>query len=627
VIWQARSQKRGYNLRGKLAEKKSNLGKVDMSVLVQKDCRSVIDFRRRAIGLVTLCGLTGMAQVAEAQTAAAPPPLDAAPRVSREEVDIAKPERENSASRVSIDSRRAVERGPCPLEESDVQADIQTVRFETPDNSALPPEIARLLAGIGPVTQGQQRIAAVCDIRDRANAALRSGRYIAGVQIPAQEITTGELRLVVVLGRITNVVVNGDPSRFRNTLEARIEEMKSKFPLNETELERLLLITGDTPGLDVTLSLRSAGGQPGELLGELNIEASRGALYLNVQNTGSHQLGRVLATVRGELYGLTGLDDLTYLTYTNSAQWREQHVVQGGHEFALNQKGLRLGGRVSYAESRPSLENLSILTRSVIAGVELSQPLVRQVGKTLRASTGLEYSNQRTVILSSGSRFPFTRDRTSVAYARLDGSIRDPRADGDNNWAFGAGLEVRKGLDILKASPRRQFVNSFSPSRFDGDAKATIVRGELDTSFRLAKGVWFTAQAQGQWSNNALLNLEEFSIGNLTIGRGYDPGSNGGDRVVAFRIEPRVRPIDKRNFRLEFAGFYDNVRFWNLDNGTIETNRKLDSIGGSVRMMFGRRAILDVTYAKPLQRALSTDLTKPTDRILISLTTKLLPWR
>jgi hemolysin activation/secretion protein len=598
-----------------------------MSVLVQKDSRGVLDIRRRAIGLLTLCGLTGIAQVAEAQTAAPTPPLDAAPRVSREEVDIAKPERENGASRVSIDSRRAVERGPCPLEESDVQADIQTVRFETPDNSTLPPEIARLLAGIGPVTRGQQRIAAVCDIRDRANAALRSGRYIAGVQIPAQEITTGELRLVVVLGRITNVVVNGDPSRFRNTLEARIEEMKSKFPLNETELERLLLITGDTPGLDVTLSLRSAGGQPGELLGELNIDASRGALYLNVQNTGSRQLGRVLATVRGELYGLTGLDDLTYLTYTNSAQWREQHVIQGGHEFALNKKGLRLGGRVSYAESRPTLDNLAILTRSVIAGLELSQPLVRQVSKSLRASTGLEYSNQRTVILSSGSRFPFTRDRTSVAYARLEGSVRDPRADGDNNWAFGAGLEVRKGLDILKASPRRQFVNSFSPSRFDGDAKATIVRGELDASFLLAKGFWFNAQAQGQWSNNALLNLEEFSIGNLTIGRGYDPGSNGGDRIVAFRIEPRVRPIDQRNFRLEFAGFYDNVRFWNLDNGTIETNRKLDSIGGSVRMMFGRRAILDVTYAKPLQRALSTDLNKPTDRILISLTTKLLPWR
>jgi hemolysin activation/secretion protein len=240
---------------------------------------------------------------------------------------------------------------------------------------------------------------------------------------------------------------------------------------------------------------------------------------------------------------------------------------------------------------------------------------------------GFEYVNQRTKTLSVGGSAPFSRDRISVAYARIDASLRDPRADGSSNWTLDGGIEVRKGLDIFGATPLRQVVNGFSASRFDGDSKATVIRGTLEGTLRLGKAVTLTGSAFGQWANNALLNIEEFSIGNLTYGRGFDPGANGADRAYAFRIEPRVRVVDSRRFKVEVSTFYDNIRIWNLDRGTVETKRTLDSVGGGLRIMADNRFILDFTYAKPLKLALSTAERRPTERLLVSLTTKLLPWR
>ncbi len=546
---------------------------------------------------------------------------------TREQVEVTKPDGQLPPSRVRVDSRDAVQAGPCPLRDSTVTVDLQSIRFESLDGSAVPPEFAPLLARVRPITLGSQSIAVVCDLRDAANAALRADGYIAGVQIPAQDIANGELRLAVVAGRITDVTVRGDAGRFRDTLSDRIDQLKGLFPLNQRDIERVLLLAGDVPGLDVNLALKSAGGTPGNLAGDLNIDANSVVLLANVQNPGSRQLGREIATIRGEIYGLTGLSDLTYISLSNSFQFDEQHVGQIGHEMGIGASGLRVGARFNYAESRPDITGLDLKTRSIIAGLDFKYPLVRRVTQTISSGIGFEYVNQRTQLLSNAAPSPFSRDRISVLYGRLDASFRKPRNDGQDAWTLDTGVEMRQGLDILGANPRRAVVNGFAASRFDGNSKATVVRGTFDATLRLGRYVWLTGSALGQWSSSALLNIEEFSIGNLTYGRGFDPGANGADRAVAFRVEPRTRVIDAPKFRMELAAFYDNVRIWNRDVGTLENKRTLDSIGGSIRMMASNRYILDLTYAKPLKRALSTSQQVPTDRLLVSFTTKILPWR
>ncbi len=67
------------------------------------------------------------------------------------------------------------------------------------------------------------------------------------------------------------------------------------------------------PGLDVALSLRPSGGEAGTVIGDLTISSRRFALFANAQNYNSALLGRETVYARGEVYGLTGLGDITYL--------------------------------------------------------------------------------------------------------------------------------------------------------------------------------------------------------------------------------------------------------------------------------------------------------------------------
>ncbi len=527
-----------------------------------------------------------------------------------------------------VDSDGAIASAPCPLQDSQVRIGLTAVRFEAPGGGAVPPVLAGLLAEITPAQTGEQSIAVVCDIRDRANAALQAAGYIASVQIPPQEITDGTLRLVVVAARLIEVRVRGEVGRYRKALAPRIAAIKALDPLNRFEVEKILLLANDIPGVAMTLALRPSGAAPGDVIGDLTVEAQRGSLIANFQNTGSKQIGPWIGSLRGELYGLTGLADRTYVGYSNSlGDWNETRLVQAGHDFGIGSRGIRAGLRFSYADSNPQIPDLDLNSNSLIAGIDITAPLFRTVSRELSATGGFELLNQRTIIRQGAQDIPFTRDRLRIFFLRLDGSTRVLDANGGPRWQLRGRVEARFGADILGASRRGVSVNNFQPSRFDGNPQAIVLRGELEQDLNL--GRWFAlgASVYGQWANDPLLNLEEFSIGNLTYGRGYDPGSNGADRVIAARIEPRVRLPLFRKVGVELTGFFDILRIYNLDPGTLETDRELKSAGGGVRFTLPGRMVLDVTYARPLDKVLSTDTARPSDRVLFTLTTKLLPWR
>lgn len=534
---------------------------------------------------------------------------------------------EAPAATARVDDDTAGDDAACPLAGSAVRVTLTGVAFEAPGGGAVPPAIAATLAGIRAPEGADQSIAVVCAVRDAANAALRDAGYVASVQIPAQEIATGVLRLVVISARLSEIRIIGDAGGFRDVIAARAEALKAIDPLNRFEAERQLLLAGKVPGLKMLLTLKPAGRAPGEVIGELKVDAQSFQLIANAQNYGSRQLGREIVSLRAEYYGLTGLADRTYLALSNSVQFDETHVVQVGHDMGVGDSGLRVGVRGTWALSNPDIENLDLRSNSVIAGLDVSYPLLTTLRKELQVAGGFELLNQRTVIRQGSSETPFTRDRLRVLFARIDGTARALDDRGALVWAADAFVQVRKGIGIFGASERFIATDNFQPSRFDGDPQALVISGQLTQTWRPVDLFTIEASAYGQWANNSLLNFEEFSLGNLTYGRGYDPGSNGADRVIAGRIEPRLRlPFAGDDFAVEVTGFFDWVRLYNLDPGTQETGRTLKSAGGGLRLTLPNKAVLDVTYAKPLDFALTTDRQKPRDRVLVSLTMKLLPW-
>lgn len=576
------------------------------------------------VGMCTgaVAAVSGGAVMAQEAPPPPTPPDPSIADINRAQIEDNIPKRDvPRPPNVRVDTSKALAAAPCALADSDIRVTLTRLVLERPDGSPLPPQLQTLLAGVDQGLVGAQSIAVVCQVRDRINQRLDAAGYVALAQIPAQKIADGSLRIQVVTAHITEIRIVGDPGPFRGQLETAVEKIRALDPLNRNEAVRLLLLTGDIPGLDVNLTLSSANGAPGEVIGTLGVTAQRFALMANLQNYGSHQLGRWIGSLRGEAYGLTGLADRTYVAYSNAADWDEVRVVQAGHEFGVTASGLRLGLRGSMAWSRPDIEDLDLRSRSIITGLDLSMPLVRKLDRTVLATGGFEMLEQRARFHSNGSEIPFTRDKLRVVYARLEGDFRFD--DGTREFLrTRASLELRKGLDVFGASRTGVVSAKGSPSRLFGNPQAFVVKAGLDASIKPGGPFQLDLGGFGQWTKDPLLNLEEFSLGNYTRGRGYDPGSNGGDRAYGFTVEPRVKlPVPR--FGVEASAFYDWVRLENLDQGTLAPKRTLRSVGGTLRFVLPQRLVVDLTYAHPLDKVLPTDTRKPGDRLLVSLTAKL----
>ena len=77
------------------------------------------------------------------------------------------------------------------------------------------------------------------------------------------------------------------------------------------------------------------------------------------------------------------------------------------------------------------------------------------------------------------------------------------------------------------------------PTRLEGDPTATVLRGSAYGEFRPVPRLTLALGLRGQWSNDPLLSFEEFSAGNYTVGRGYDPGTLLGDSGIGLQAELR----------------------------------------------------------------------------------------
>lgn len=538
---------------------------------------------------------------------------------TREELELPQPATTGPAGQVRID-RDANVRQNCPFDNSSLTTNLQGVAFANTGGGEIAPALARSLATVT-VPAGTQPLSVVCDVRDAANAALRRDGWIATVQIPQQDLTD-TLRLEVVSARITELRITGDPGPYRDQIARQVAPLQELSPLNERDAERILLNANDVPGLSMRLSLAPAGGEPGEVVGNLAVMYKPYAVFLNARNYNSKRIGRETLFGRFEYYGLTGLADLTFVGAQATLDFEEQVIVQGGHEFGIGPDNIRVGGSVTYAWSKPDVANLDLSTDTLIANFETSYPAVRSVDMFADLSIGFDYIDQKTDVAT----FPLSKDALRTLYVRGNLVGQKRRMDGSTLIAYDAFLEARRGLGIMGATEFSAIglaeTDGISASRPFGDSQALVLRGGVDVSASLGRFFGLRARGEGQWTDEPLLNYDEYSIGNLTIGRGYDPGANSGDRAIGASFEVSADPVSRPGLRAQVFGFYDVVKIENLDFGTPDPTRTLESVGGGLRLFLGDGLRAEVTYAKPLDKALFNDTAKPPERVLFSITTK-----
>ena len=574
----------------------------------------------------------------QASAQQAPPTGQVAP--TREEVErpVTQPPVQ---ARPQLSVEGGIERAPCTLADPayrDLKFTVNAVAFE--DLQGLAPEALR--PAYADYVGTTQPVSVICEIRDRAATILRDAGYIAAVEVPEQRIADGTIRFQVLMAKLVAIRVRGDAGNSERAIARYLERLTDGQVFNRFAAERYLLLAGDLPGYQIRLSLRSAEAARGEVIGEVAVQRTPGRLDFTVQNFGSRDLGRFGGLLRGELYGLTGLGDRTTIAVFSTPDLEEQQTVQFGHEFRVGGEGLTLSGLLTYAWADPDLGDraINIQARTLLATAEASFPFLRRQAQSIRGAIGFDYINQYVRF----NNIPLSRDRLRVGFARVDMDASDPASLGrlrgysarEPRWRAAGSLQLRQGFDILDASSDcgLAFAACAAPgavpiSRLEGDPTGLLVRFQGYGEYRPVPNIAFSLGMRAQQSHDPLLSFEEFSAGNYTAGRGYDPGTLLGDRGIGFQAELRLgslAPETPRDTAIQAFAFFDYAKVWNEDLGNrFDVRQDLSSVGVGLRALFGDKAQLEVALAVPLERAgLLSE--RPDARLLVSLTTKLWPW-
>ncbi|MFD1612208.1 ShlB/FhaC/HecB family hemolysin secretion/activation protein [Sphingomonas tabacisoli] len=552
---------------------------------------------------------------------------------TREEIERARPAPAPLANTPGVTVESDFERAPCPLADpkyKDITFELREVQFG--GLRSIPADLVR--PAYADLVGKTVSVAEICEIRDRAATILRREGYLAAVQVPPQRIENGVIRFDALVAKLVGVQVRGQTGRSEELIAAYLRHIQNQDVFNIREAERYLLLARDIPGLDVRLILRPANAAPGEVIGEVTVTRVAVEADAYVQNLGSRSVGRWGGLARVQLNDLTGLGDRTTLSVFSTLDFDEQQVIEGGHSFKIGGEGLTFSGDVSYAWTRPSLTpQLDIKARTLSAFAELSYPFLRSQTQNLFGSAGLNVVNQNVDFNDTA----LTRDHIRVAYARLDYDSVDPRSIASTtgfslaepHWRVAGGLELRQGLD-LNASNRCVANQICLLSRSAADPTAFVARATALVEYRPMPHLAFSIAPRAQYAPNSLVSYEQFSVGNFTTGRGYDPGALTGDSGLGFQSEVRVGSLLPRTidgFAFQPYAFADLGIVWNHVASAVgqPDPQRLWSVGGGVRAAWGQRARLDVTLAAPLNR---TPVQPNRDvRLLVTLSTKLLPWR
>jgi hemolysin activation/secretion protein len=337
-----------------------------------------------------------------------------------------------------------------------------------------------------------------------------------------------------------------------------------------------------------------------------------------------------------QVTGLLGRGDRTYVSVNSTTQTREQQVLQLGHDMAIGGNGLRLGGRFTYAWTRPDLGPAvpNVVSRTLFANLEASYPFKRGQAASLLGALGLDFVNQRVRFNNN----PLSQDRVRIAYLRLDGETVDLSGRGPggaSRYRFAGSLELRQGLSIFDAS-RDCLANPVAcaapgvvpPSLIGGSPTATVVRATGLAEYRFAKKLTIALSPRAQLASGGVFGFERFALGNYTVGRGYDPGTLTGDDGVAMAGEVRRDAFSlsqKARLALQPYAFVDAGWVWsrNLPSGS-RNPLNLVSAGVGTRLFWSEHARIDMSGAMALKDA---GPVKAGDvRVLFTLSTRLVPW-
>jgi hemolysin activation/secretion protein len=516
---------------------------------------------RRSLCLLACAGLAGQA-FAQSST-----PID------RERIDRASP-----AQTEPLELRSTVPGAAVRIDAGDEAAPpIRNILFE---GSNVPLIVARAAQDFVGQRATHGNLKALADALSKAYG--RSSVALFTIAIPNQDLSSGDVRVLVAEGHLEAVLLTGEvEGRKLRLVRHYADHLTREKPTSRRTLERYLSLIQDIPGLRVKSELQMGEGQGGVRL-VLALDYQRPTITFGFDNRTTRLVddGQFNATAR--IYQMLREGDETQLNATASVDFNDLLFVGLSHSTPIGPEGTRLSLNAGYLRTRPDGTDEAGEAKS--AGVTISHPLIRSYRRNLTLTFALDGLNSKNAAF--GSLISTERSRAGRAAAAF--------AQSGQRRAFNAGLTVSKGLKIF---------NARVPAA-TGEATFFKVNGRASLDQAVGKRAVLRLRTSAQWTRDPVPAVERFSIGGASFGRAFEVGLINADRGVAGSAEFAWHPIRTGKFApSELYSFVDGASSRLLARpGFGGENFDLASAGAGTRIGWTDKAMVELELAHTLDR-------------------------
>ena len=375
------------------------------------------------------------------------------------------------------------------------------------------------------------------------------GYFVARAYLPAQDISSGNLEIAVIEGRLGAIKFNrGGDTRIT---DARAESLLAAAaplgaPIREQNIERGLMLLNDLPGVEVKSTL-VPGATPGT--SDLVIETTEGRLVtgsVDADNFGNKYTGALRFGATVNLNNPLGIGDQLIVRGLTSGSGLKYGRL--AYSAPVGNMGTRLGAAVTMMDYKlgKDFAVLNASGQSSVVSLYAVQPFIRSRNNNLYGT--LTYDNKRLSDDKLGINQ--TNKKIGVLAFGVSGDLRDSLGGG--GLSAGSLTFTRGSLNV--GGNLNYAANDALTARTAGSySKINVSASRLQ---RIDDAWSFYTGVSGQSASKNLDSSEKFVLGGLGV-RAYPQGEAAGDSGMLVNLEVRYT-VPGFNFgQMQVLGFID----------------------------------------------------------------------
>jgi hemolysin activation/secretion protein len=416
-------------------------------------------------------------------------------------------------------------------------ATVQVRGFTLAGNTLLSTE--ELRKALAPFTDRVMTLAQLKDAADWVTTTYREAGWMVRAFLPQQEIKDGIVTIQIIEAIFGGASVQGaEPKRIEASRLVRMaqSQLETGKPLNARDLDRVLLLLDDLPGVGVSGHLVQ-GQREGET--NLVLVATDDKLLTgstSVDNQGSLRTGADRISLNLAVNSPARMGDALAI---NAMKTQGVDYQRWAYTLPAGGDGWRWGVHASNLNYRVVADEFASLNPNGTAttlGWDLSYPLRRSLMQNINLAFSFDDKRFDNSINSVTTAYGIKAYNASLTWQQMDG------------WGGGGSSSASTVLTTGQKTNESPYT------------KLNISLGRLQ---KLSQSFSLNASATAQASNVNLDSSEKLYLGGATSVRAYPTGEAGGSMGHTLSLELRQR-FDNG---ITWAVFYDHGRVHaNVDN-------------------------------------------------------------